>query len=428
MTAYASGAGDWSPLAAADPVPGDPLAVRGEADHLRRLAVGLRDQAGELRAIAGADRLRGRYATALRDRAADLELRLRQTAERCERVRDPLADWAGELDAFQAESRHLLHRARALPPDDAESLRLLRVSLARLVETRDHRAERCARRIRDACDDVLTDSRWERLADRIDAVLDTAWCGEVFEVAGWVTTVVGVTALFLTPAGWAVDGALALGAAVAAKDGLALATGEGSWFDVGMDTVGLLTMGAGKAAFASLDGIRVATRGVAGVAAEERAVEESVRTSRPALDRTYRVTGRRASSGASRAEARRVRAGLRAEAARAGSLARAEEESRALPPATAREALAFGGDREVAGVCKDIERMRTEYPNDEAVHEVSEGTELWTGVFNASWRTGMATDVADKTFGSSDVAPMKPHLQEYDDFKDRFKTEIGTGW
>lgn len=428
MTAYASGAGDWSPLAAADPVPGDPLAVRGEADHLRRLAVGLRDQAGELRAIAGADRLRGRYATALRDRAADLELRLRQTAERCERVRDPLADWAGELDAFQAESRHLLHRARALPPDDAESLRLLRVSLARLVETRDHRAERCARRIRDACDDVLTDSRWERLADRIDAVLDTAWCGEVFEVAGWVTTVVGVTALFLTPAGWAVDGALALGAAVAAKDGLALATGEGSWFDVGMDTVGLLTMGAGKAAFASLDGIRVATRGVAGVAAEERAVEESVRTSRPALDRTYRVTGRRASSGAARAEARRVRAGLRAEAARAGSLARAEEESRALPPATAREALAFGGDREVAGVCKDIERMRTAYVNSREVQAAAGHAKGWEAAYKTGFWIGAGTDMGDKGFGSSDLFPGKWSFSPYDQFKDRFTVVEGSKW
>ncbi|MBY8884888.1 hypothetical protein K7472_08505 [Streptomyces sp. PTM05] len=423
---------DWTPLAERDPVPGDPAALRDEVTHMRRLASTLRDQARELKAIGAEDGLKGQYADALRGGARELECHLRQTAERYEHVQGHLASWADELEDFQSESATILRRAQdtAAPrrSGDDDALKPYRDALTRLTALRDERASHYAGRIKRACKDVIKDSPWESFEDAADAVFDNEWSQKFFELASWVVTVVGVVALFVTPAGWVVDLALGITFALAAKDVLALAVGEGSWFDIGMDTLGFLTMGTGKVAFGMLKGIQTATGAAAEAVAEERAAAESLHESRGVLDRTYRITNRRGSSGAAKAEARRVRAGALARARQAGLAARQAERSRELLEATPREAFAFGGDREAASACKNITRLREEYAQSPEVQKASAHMEGWRSTFNAGWRVGMASDGIDKTLGHSDALPMKPSFGPYDDFKDQFTSTVGTGW
>ncbi|PWI45903.1 hypothetical protein [Streptomyces sp. ICBB 8177] len=426
---------DWTPLADRDPVPGDPEALRDEVTHMRRLASTLRDQARELKAIGAEDGLKGQYAQALRGGARELEHHLRQTAERYEHVQGHLASWADELEDFQSESATILRRAQdeaaqhRHPATTAEDpVKPYRDALTRLTTLRDERASHYAGRVKRACKDVIRDSTWESFEDAADAVFDNEWCQKFFELASWVVTVVGVVALFVTPAGWVVDLALGITFALAAKDVLALSVGEGSWFDIGMDTLGFLTMGTGKVAFGMLKGIQTATSAAAEAVAEERATAESLHESRGVLDRTYRITNRRGSSGAAKAEARRVRAGALARARQAGLAARQAERSREPLEATQREAFAFGGDREAAGACKNIRRLREEYAQSPEVQKASAHMEGWRGAFNASWRIGAGSDGVDKFLGQSALVPGKPSSQTYDDFKDQFTSTVGTGW
>jgi hypothetical protein len=437
---------DWWPLADRDPVPGDPDAIRQEAASMRRFAQALRDQAGDLRAIAAGEGLKGKYADALRDNASELEFHLRQTAERYEHVYGHLTSWAGELEDFQATSFGLLRQAWDLPPagqapvpapvpapapaagDQDDPLEALRQRLAGLTNHRDDRAVVYAGRIKRSCDDVIKDSPWESFENEADAVLDSDWFGRVFEAASWVVTFVGIATLFLNPAAWVVDLALGLSIVLAAKDVLAMSVGEGSWFDIGMDVIGFATMATGVTAFKALTKIKDATKIAAKAAAAEQAVENVLDESRSALGRTYRVTSRVNSSGSAKADARRVRRGILATAERAGRAAGQAEAERVGPEATQREALAFGGDREAATVCHEIDRMRGAYANHDAVWKASAGANSWKVGFKASWMVGAGSDGFDKMLGKSDLAPRKPSFKPYNDFKDRFSSVIGTGW
>ena len=49
---------DWAPLAAADPLPGDPEAITQEANRLALLGAEMRDQAARLRRIGADDKPR----------------------------------------------------------------------------------------------------------------------------------------------------------------------------------------------------------------------------------------------------------------------------------------------------------------------------------------------------------------------------------
>ncbi len=393
---------------------------------MRTLARGLRDQARELRGIAAGEDLEGRYADALRDSAADLEVRLRQTAERYEHVHGHLAGWAGELEDLQAASVALLHRARPPAPEDV--LPLLRRSLARLTETRDTRAAFYAARINHACDDVIRDSVWERMENEAELILEDESVEALLETAGWVTTAVGLAALFFTPAGWIVDLALDLTIMLAAKDVLALSVGEGSWFDIGMDTVGLLTMGAGMQAAEELARIHSATKLAAEAAAEERATSIALGEERSDLDRTYRVTNRRSESRAAKAAARRLRAGIVNRAGLSGRAARQAEHALPMAEASPLEALPFGGDRETANACKDIDRMRAVYADSHAVQTASRNAGVWRGASKASFLVGAGTDGIDKGLSKSDLLSFKAWSGRYEDFKGQFKVTIGSGW
>ncbi|MFJ4409770.1 hypothetical protein [Streptomyces sp. NPDC088910] len=435
---------DWHPLTDTDPTPGDPESIRDEVAHMKHLAGMLRAEAADLKVIGTGDGLKGRYATKLRDEARELEVRLRETAGRYERVHGHLTAWAAELEAIQSDADRILRGARAdaetAPPEDAESasgsgsgsgsgddpLAKYRRSLTRVEAHRDERASHYAARIRHEINDKIKDSWWERRKNEIDGVKGAI--SLVADVMSWVATVIAIVAIFTTPAGWIAGLAVWLAVGVLAGHIALAAAGDCSWLDVGMDIFGLLTMGIGGAALNGLKDVRAATKLAAQAAADERAAVTATRASRSVLDRSSATVNRRGSTAAARARARHVRNIAKAAAERAGRNAAVEEAATPMAEASQREAVLVGGDRETANLYKDVVRMRAAYPESAAVQRASQGAEGYKGTFQGTWVVASAVDLVDKGVGSSDVFPFKPGSDRYGDFKDQFTHEVGTKW
>ncbi|MFJ2631849.1 hypothetical protein ACIO6U_07775 [Streptomyces sp. NPDC087422] len=427
---------DWHPLSDTDPAPGDPESIRDEVAHMKHLAGMLRAEAADLKVIGAGDGLKGRYATKLRDEARELEVRLRETAGRYERVHGHLTAWAAELEAIQSDADRILRGARsdaeAAPPEDAESasgddpVAKYRRSLTRVEAHRDERASHYAARIRHEINDKIKDSWWERRKNEIDGVKGAI--SLVADVMSWVATAIALVAIVMTPAGWVAALAMWLAIGVFAAHLLLASAGDCSWLDVGMDIFGLLTMGVGTIALNNLRGVQIATKLAAEAAAEERAAATATRASRSVLDRTSATVNRRGTTSAARATARHERNIAKAAAKRAGRAAAAGEAATPVAEATQREAVLLGGDRETANLYKDVVRMRAAYPESGAVQRASQGAERHRRLFQGAWGAATAADGVDKIVGDSDAIPQKPAYGPYGDFKDRYTREVGTTW
>ncbi|MFC4033639.1 hypothetical protein ACFO3J_19435 [Streptomyces polygonati] len=396
---------------------------------MRQVAALLRAEAADLRAIAEGRGVQGRYADALRDGARELDVRLRETAERYERVQGGLTHWAGELDGFQAEAGRILHAARAEEAGnagDVDSLAAHRRALARVTAQRDARAAHFADRIRDQIDDEIKDSWWDRCKDAIDEYQSVI--SFVVDVMGWVATGIAIAAITMTPAGWVAGLAVWLTFGVLAGHLLLASSADGSWADVAMDLFGLLTMKVGTVALTNLRGVRDATKLAAELAAEERAAETSARETRSLRDRTSAVVNRRASTRAERGRARHLRNIARAASVRAGHAASAAEAAVPLPEASRWEAAVVGGDRETANLHKDVQRLRAAYPESPEVQRASLGAEGHKGVFQGTWIVATAVDGVDKGAGTSDLFPWKTSYGPYGHFKNRYVREVGSRW
>lgn len=431
---------DWHPLAADDPVPGDPDAILEEVAHMRQVAAMLRAEAKDLRLISQGQGLKGRYADALRDGAGELEAHLRETAGRYERVHAELVGWAHELADLQTAADRVVRAAQAevassfedtdssggAEGDGEDRVALYRASLARVIAQRDERAACYASRIHGDIDDTIKDSWWERCKDAVDdyqRVISLA-----VDVMSWVATGIAIAAITMTPAGWVAGLALWLTFGVLAGHLLLAAAGDGSWADIAMDLFGVLTMQVGATALRSLRGVRDATKLAAELVAEERAAEASARATRALRDRASAVVNRRASTRAARAMARHNRNIVRAANLRAGRAAAVREAATPMASASRWEAAAVGGDRETANLHKDVVRLRASYPDSPAVQRASVGAEGHKWVFQGTWIAATAVDGTDKGLGSSDVAWFKPDCGSYGRAKDRYTREVGSAW
>jgi hypothetical protein len=449
LTASPAGRGrsrprDWRPLADADPVPGDPDEILDEVAHMQRVAAMLRREAGDLRLIAGGEGLKGRYADALRDGAQDLEVHLRETAERYERVHGHLTGWAHELEGFQADADRILRTAQAEQSaaagkadtgaagkladssGDDDPMAGHRRSLAKVEALRDERAAHYASLVGHEIDDTIKDSRWERFKDQIDD-----WKGVisfVVDVMSWAATIIAVAALLTTPAGWLAGLAVWLSVGVLAGHVVLGLAGDGSWADVAMDVFGLLTMQVGNSALKGLRGVRDATKAAAQAAAEEVAAANSARATRAVRDRASAVVNRRGSTRAARARARHQRNIADAANRRAGRQAASEEAGTPMPEASRWEAAWMGGEKESTNMYKDVQRMRVAYPENGAVQRASGGAEGYKRAFQTSWGSATVVDSGDKFLGDSDLFPMKPASSAYGAAKGRFTKEAGSKW
>lgn len=313
----------WYPLHHEDPVPGDPVALRDAGEEYHRVAEQIAASADSLRAIAGsaeqrsdavdevtskarrlADQIERAYArysatgTALVQyaevlaHAQELSLQAREQAQRAVAVQEAAQEDLWYFQRREHESADEPELARVLGTQVANA----RASMVRADrELEDARVLlEWARAVRDDAADVaraaiqavvraddLHDTVWQDLGGGVHEAGSAVWNG-LDEVA----TALGVLALVLcwVPGLNVALAALATiaGAVVLVRDVVNLATGNGSWAEVGWSALGVVTFGVGRVA---TKGLRMATdanraaRGVRGARQAEqarRAVDEAV--------------------------------------------------------------------------------------------------------------------------------------------------------
>ena len=291
----------WYPLAAADPVPGDPITVVSTGHRYLAVAESIQAAADRLSEVADLGEMRSDAVDAIRDRAIEVAAKVRSARGRYVEVGSALTDYGQALDVAQRDSLEALVAAqsaqesvdqaagtvaRALSalhddaPLDAEDLASQQVALSRArvrrddadvavsrarlvlevaVAGRDQAAERAIGRIDTATDDGLDDGWWENWGATVAHTLSS--------VAGIIASVVGILALVLcwVPVlGQALAVVATLATAVKLVADVALAAhGEGTWGDVAFDAFGLVTFGAGRVLATA---VRTAARGAQGAA------------------------------------------------------------------------------------------------------------------------------------------------------------------
>ncbi|WP_461083449.1 putative T7SS-secreted protein [Streptomyces deserti] len=298
-----------------DPIPGDPEEVARLGRELRKTAEAIRKQADEIKALASVKEWKSKTAEEFRKEAEEAEGKLRKAFKRYDVAADALgekvidgvcsSEYASELHRAQSMADKALRAARdahdehqasssaidKLPKDTADddpdrkklekrqeaatsALERAKKDLEAAKDVRDAAAKRARDAIRHAIDhDGLKDGRWDRFKDWVHD--NAGWIKETLEVFGWISTICGTLALAV---GWipvigqalaGLLGSIALTFTLFSLIGhtlLALA-GEGSWFDVATDVVGLVTMGIGRGAMAGAKGAMEAAKSTARTAA-----------------------------------------------------------------------------------------------------------------------------------------------------------------
>jgi len=268
----------WRPLGLdEDPTPGDPARVTDEVSHLNSVANTILNQISALKKIAGdgSDPLIGEYADKIRESAGDLVGTLQTVHDRYTRVASALGGWESDLVTAQAMSLKALNEAegpyqqlqvlngpaisapQTSPPtpqqQQAAAAHKAAVSKAqgqlsdaisdlhKAVQFRDDRANYWAGKINSASDDSLKDSWWDSFKDFIG---HWAWLiKDICTALEVIGAVLAIIALFATGVGWLLMVAFIVTAVALLGRTLLAATGNGSWLDVALDAVALLTLG-----------------------------------------------------------------------------------------------------------------------------------------------------------------------------------------
>jgi hypothetical protein len=262
----------WQPLGLdADPVPGDPPAIRAEAAHLASVARTSNGQIAAMRKIASDDTEVGLHAEKIRSAAHSLTGSLQAVSDRYVRVSAALSGWVADLEQAQSLSVRALNEAEApyarlsqpaiLPAGPGltatqkqeiasyhssvqraqDQLDLAKALLARAVNLRDTQGAHYAAQINQASNDSLTDheSLWGDITSGFDHLVHAvSWeirdtC-TVLEVAATVAGIAAfVIAQFIPGLDVAVDALvldafLATGVAAGGRAALAM-TGNGAW-------------------------------------------------------------------------------------------------------------------------------------------------------------------------------------------------------
>jgi hypothetical protein len=332
---------DWQPLTRADPLPGDPAAVRELAIHYGQAAAAAEDVAaelGRLRRVGASVAWEGAAAEACAARVGELPGDLAAVAARFHRVAEALRAFGPALESAQRRARAALsaaHDAQATagvrpgapawpqpllataqsPQQRAlgEAIERARRVLAAAVDDRERAAARCARSLHAAGDDPLRDPHgWHRVLSVVSRVAG--------DVAGWL----GVAAVVLcwVPGVGPALAAVALGAgAIGLLADLALAGyGDKGWRDLGADALGLVPAGKSVRFAAALPREAVQFRAVARAALHAHPVAEVGQGSRQLA--AAAAAGRAAPSGRSMATFLRSEGGLLHEIGRARELRR----------------------------------------------------------------------------------------------------------
>lgn len=287
----------WYPLAATDPIPGDPDALRQHADEHAAVAASIGVVAEDVKILQRDPALQSFAVDELRHRAEGVAESIKKAHARYVAVAEALTTYASALRRAQESADELLVRARATQQslDEATQQRLRAAILLRDLED-DPNADPAdvrttSRRLeaaRDAVDDA--ERRLSHLRDELETVkqqrdaaaqdaidtitkaragdgLDDGWwedwglevATQVSNVAGTVATIAGTAALVLCwvpilgPALAAI--ATVAGAASLVANGFLAAKGEKGWTDFGIDALGLVSFGWGKLVARGLKGV-----------------------------------------------------------------------------------------------------------------------------------------------------------------------------
>jgi hypothetical protein len=431
-----------------DPTPGEPSAISSEAAHCRHVGHEIRAQVGRLRRIAADGTLIGNYADKLRSEAGDLAGQLERTAGRYERVATELDRWAPQLEHAQAASLAALEKARqadairrvAPQPGDPSATAAeqaasdharadLAAAIKQVEAAKDHfdrEGTTTARAIRDAIEDDIKDSWWDNINDWVDR--NAGWLEDLTEALSWIATGLAIIALFIP--GVNLIAILAIGFTVATLIGHSLlaASGNGSWFDVGLDFLALATFGTGRIAAQGLKGVHAATRRAATTAARREAKKQALKTSHAERAGLGRLLNARGVNAGRRRGARKQIDAMHRNARRKGSAAAREVRNRPLAEATSSDAFKAGSDLGSARRWNDVNHLRAEFPTDPAVQQASRSAEAWRRTGQISYGWGTATDFGDKFAG--DMFGRKDPIRPYQDFKSHefWRMEVGSTW
>ena len=432
--------GDWQLLGHdSDPVPGDSSQIADAGEHYSSIATTISGQVQRLRQLEADDEiLKGEYADGLRESCGALADDLDRVHDRFEQVGSELSSWWEPVQTARTKTATALLAAEdaqsaidanpepetpilgapeptSVEKDDAEAqgnrhgnavdaLDQARTDFDSAMNTYNDLAEDVANAIRKASDDDMKDSRWDSFKGWVDD--NAGWLTTVAEVISWVVVAVAIIALFVTPVGWV----LAI-VAVAALIGLGIrfalaASGNGSWADFAIDLVGVLTLGTGKIATGLAKIGRAATLRAIGTSAGRLAQTRTIAAARQAfadapflskpvvwLARSNPIF-RWLSGRAAFTSTKRVWT------------------SKLLPKTTPMERIAVGGDETTAAMTKELEMLRTLFP-EFISNTYTRGVAVATGAA----RTGAVVDVTDKLLGDN---PLSDGLPAYMDAKDHF--------
>jgi len=282
----------WQPLGwETDPVPGDPEVITQEARLLASVADQINGQIAALRKISSDQTNLGQTADAIRSSASDLVTTLQVVGDRYQRVSSALTGWVGELEQAQSMSIRALDQAEApyaqlnqvvaLPSgsnlttaqqqgiqnyhaamqraqgavDDAKAL------LNQAISLRDQQGSYYASKINAAANDALRDSRWDKFKSWVSD--NATWLKTLAKALGDIVAVLALVCLLIPGVDLLLIAALALTAMLLVVHTMLAATGNGSWLDVAIDVIGILTLGYGLEAADSLEGAEGTARTLA---------------------------------------------------------------------------------------------------------------------------------------------------------------------
>ncbi|WP_419996881.1 hypothetical protein [Streptomyces boninensis] len=383
---------DWSPIADADPTPGDPYEVRQEAKRLEDIAATIRDQVKLLREAGKAKNLKGQYADKLKEGAEDLADKLSKAEGRYDKVGDHLREWAKELEHAQELTRKALSHAK-VDPKDEDRVKDAKGKMGEGIRHYVSLGGKIANKIDDAIDDAVEDGFFD---DVVGWVKDHAEGFKLFlDVLSWIGTALAIVSMFIPGVNLLVIIGIGIGLAVVAGRALLVAAGEATWMDVAIDSIGLLSFGAGKIAMAGLKG--------AGATAKAAASTSRVAKLKDGLAATKFMRNRLAtalagaSDDASKAAIRSEMNTLRKLISRdAGKVADG------APPVGKFAKAANLGDDEAYGVYKNVMTNASRFPDAVPGGAVTGAKVAYGAAATAAW-AGIGSDVGDKVLGDNDT-------------------------
>lgn len=395
----------------------------------------------------------GEYVSSIREPAQQIATNLGRVSGRYREVGSTLTSWGPELTGFQNETDRLWRDAdtaqyqietnQPLPVQPTDSVvaaeadaqdararerrRLDAIAdlaqaqrrLSDVRRRRDDRARAVAAAIRDHIDDAITDSWWDNVKDFFDDHADTI--KEITTVLGYI----GMACLVISLAipGLNIISAIALGAGIASLAGnsaLAL-TGNGSWIDVGLDTLALATFGVGKIIGpgsklgANVFGKLFGEAGAALWTGKAKTLANQI------TDRGTIHAARNSIKHATRTHPTIKKSTLRRQLR---DTYRNETTTTASQKPTPIELLTLGGtDKDLTTLTKTVTKIRTDFPNKQAIQNLAQEYDKNARIAKASFATSavitLLPGITEVTTEASSVSTQ---------FKERFIREVGSSW